>query len=81
MYGLWHITDLHPLITVALKINGLKGLNSPMWDRATDAQKRLAAQAVLAATRAFDTVCSKRDPLYTPITPRLAKIINDPNSR
>lgn len=66
---------LHHLLTVALQINGLWGLNSSRWDTASDDQRRLAAQAVLQATRLFDRQCALRDPDYKPIAPRLEQIL------
>jgi len=75
MKGLWHITDLHPLITVALKINGLWGLNSVNWATASPAQKQLAAQVILRATEVFDRACMARDPTYKPIAPILKELL------
>jgi RHS repeat-associated protein len=77
VYGLWHITDLHPLLGVALKINGLWGLNSTSWETASPAQKKLAAEVILKATEVFDRACLSNDPTYTPIAPTLREFFDN----
>jgi hypothetical protein len=70
-----HIRVLHPLITVALRVNGLRGLSSPMWDSPTDAQRRTAAEAILWASQALDRSCQGL-PGYTEVAPSVERFIN-----